>query len=100
MLQNAMKEWNGEAGGGRKFSMKDVEALQAEVREHGMAQTVTLNNPAIAALAAPIFGPDGLLMTLTIVGVIGSFDPVYKGPAARAFNATADKLSAMPGGAP
>jgi len=100
ILQKDMKEWNGRAEARRKFSMKDVEALQAEVREHGMAQTVALNNPAIAALAAPVFGPDGLLMTLTIVGVIGSFDPGYKGSAARALKGTADKLSAMLGGAP
>jgi DNA-binding IclR family transcriptional regulator len=98
ILQKDLKDWNSRAAPGRKFSMKDVEALKEEVRERGMAQTVALNNPAIAALAAPIFGPEGLVMVLTTVGVIGSFDPSHTGPAARALKATADKLSAMLGG--
>lgn len=100
ILQKDLKDWNGRVAPSRKFSMKDVEALKEEVRERGMAQTVALNNPAIAALAAPIFGPDGLLMALTAVGVISSFDPSYTGPAARTLKATADKLSARLGGAP
>jgi DNA-binding IclR family transcriptional regulator len=99
ILQKDLKTWNAAQPPARRYAMRDVEAIRAEVLEMGLGQTVALNNPAIAALAAPIFGPDGLLMAITTVGVIGSFDSNYTSPTARILKATAEKLTAMLGGA-
>jgi DNA-binding IclR family transcriptional regulator len=98
ILQRDLKSWNAVAQHDRRLTMKDVTSIRSEVIERGLAQTVGFNNPAIASLAAPIFGPDRLEMALTIVGLIGSFDASYHGQTARALKATTNQLSSMLGG--
>jgi DNA-binding IclR family transcriptional regulator len=98
ILQRDLKSWNAVAQHDRRLTMKEVTAIRSEVIERGLAQTVGFNNPAIASLAAPIFGPDRLEMALTIVGLIGSFDASYHGQTARALKATTNQLSSMLGG--
>lgn len=78
----------------RAVTMQDVEALRAEVLHSGVGRMVGEENPGLAALAAPVFDRSGhLVMALTVVSFIDSFDTSPEGEPARILKATANQLS-------
>ena len=98
-LQRDLDEWNGKAAKSQKLGPSDITKLQAEVRQHAMARASGTRNPAVAALAAPVFAQDGrLAMSLSLTGLIGSFDTDYAGKPAVQLKAMAQRLSRMLGG--
>lgn len=99
LLQRDIAAWNASAGKSTRLATSDIERLQQEVRQHGLSRASGIRNPAVAALAAPVFAQNGhLAMCLALTGLIGSFDTSYDGPAARQLKATAERLSRMMGG--
>lgn len=74
--------------------MSDVQALRAEVLRHGLGRMIGEENPGLVALAAPVFDHDGrIIMTITLVSIIGTMDAGYDGGPARELKATANQLS-------
>jgi DNA-binding IclR family transcriptional regulator len=76
-----------------RTSARSVEAMQAEVRRHGLGRGLGEETPNIAALAAPVFGANGrLALCLGVVSAIG-FDTSYSGKPATALKRAAIDLS-------
>jgi DNA-binding IclR family transcriptional regulator len=98
LLERDLKAWNAGAPAKKKLDKKAIEAIRKDVRKHGMACNSGLRTPHTAAIAAPIFDADGRLsMTISLVGVIGTFDLDFDGAPARALKAATDRLSRMVG---
>lgn len=74
--------------------LSDVQALRAEVLRHGLGRMIGEENPGLVAIAAPVFDHDGrIVMTITLVSIIGTMDADYDGAPARELKATANQLS-------
>ncbi len=98
LLERDIKAWNATAPAKKRLDKKAIEAIRKDVLKHRMACATGLRTPQTAALAAPIFDQDGRLsMTITLVGVIGSFDTAFDGAPAQALRAATDRLSHMLG---
>ena len=80
---------------------KDLRALLSEVRAHGTARVVDTLLPGIVAFCTPVFDSSGhLVMGITTLGSIATFDPAYGGAIDTALRATARQLSADLGHSP
>lgn len=74
--------------------ISDVHALRAEVLRHGLGRMIGEENPGLAALAAPVFDHDGrIVLTITLVSIIGTMDADYDGEPAKELKAMANQLS-------
>ncbi|QKV51668.1 IclR family transcriptional regulator [Comamonas antarctica] len=83
------------------LNQKDLRALLAEVRAHGTARVVDTLLPGIVAFCTPVFDSSGhLVMGITTLGSIATFDPAYGGAIDTALRATARQLSADLGHSP
>ena len=75
--------------------------LHSRQYDHAVAwlsRAIGLRNPSIAALAAPVFGPNGRLsMCVALMGIIGSFDTEFEGRPAVELKKTAERLSRLLG---
>ena len=72
-----------------------VDALYAEIRNHGCARVVDTLLPCICAFCAPVFDADGrVVLGITTLGSIATFDPAWDGPIDTPLRAAAAKLSA------
>lgn len=72
-----------------------VDALYAEIRDHGCARVVDTLLPGICAFCAPVFDADGrVVLGITTLGSIATFDPAWDGPIDTPLRAAAAKLSA------
>lgn len=93
------KEWNAAAPKPKRITAAEMEKLRGDVRAHGLSCAIGLRNPSIAALAAPVFGPNGRLsMCVALMGIIGSFDTGFEGRPATELKKTAERLSRLLGG--
>ena len=100
-LQRDIDGWNATAAKTQRLSSADITKLRTEVRQHGLSRASGIRNPAVAALAAPVFAQDGrLAMCLSLTGLIGAFDTSYDAPPAVQLKAMAQRLSRMLGGLP
>lgn len=100
VLDRDVRAWNDSVPARRKLTEKALDAARKEVRKTGLGRALGLRTPHTAALAAPIFDRAGRLsMTISILGVIGSFDTDYDAAPARELKAAAARLSRMLGGA-
>lgn len=96
LLERDVKAWNASAK--KKLDKKAIEAIRKDVRKQGMACTIGLRTVQTQAIAAPIFDADGrLTMSISLVGVVGSFDTSVDGTPARALKAATQRLSKMVG---
>lgn len=99
LLQRDVETWNAAAAKNQRLTASDIAKLQDEVRQHGLSRASGIRNPAVAALAAPVFGQDGrMVMALALTGLIGSFDTSFEAPPAAQLKAMAQRLSRMLGG--
>ena len=99
LLQRDIAMWNTTAAKGKRLGAADITKLQEEVRQHGLSHASGIRNPAVSALAAPIFAQGGrLAMCLALTGLIGSFDTSYDAAPAVQLKTTAQRLSRMLGG--
>ncbi|WP_159911599.1 IclR family transcriptional regulator [Pantoea sp. 18069] len=72
-----------------------VRAMLAEVRAHGTARVVDTLLPGIVAFCTPVFDSSGhIVMGITTLGSVATFDPAYEGAIDTALRATAQQLSA------
>lgn len=98
LLERDIKAWNASAPAKKKLDKKAIEAIRKDVRKQGIACTIGLRTVQTQAIAAPIFDADGrLTMTISLVGVVGSFDTSADGAPARALKAATQRLSKMVG---
>lgn len=75
-------------------SPAEVQALLAEVRTRGAARVVDTLLPGIVAFCAPVFDFDGhLVIGLTTLGSVATFDPEWDGAVDTALRAAAAQLS-------
>lgn len=78
----------------KAMDMSDALALRAEVLRHGLGRMIGEENPGLVAVAAPVFDHDGrIVMTITLVSIIGTMDVDYEAAPARELKATANQLS-------
>jgi DNA-binding IclR family transcriptional regulator len=100
VLDRDVRAWNATVPARQKLTAKSLDSLRAEVRKYGLARAIGLRTPHTAALAAPVFeGAGRLSMTISILGVAGSFDTDYTSPPARALKAATERLTRTLGGA-
>lgn len=98
-LQRDIEAWNATAAKTQRLGPAEIAKLQDEVRQHGLSRASGIRNPAVAALAAPVFAQDGrLAMCLALTGLIGSFDMSYDAAPAVQLKTMAQRLSRMLGG--
>jgi DNA-binding IclR family transcriptional regulator len=72
-----------------------VRAMLAEVRAHGTARVVDTLLPGIVAFCTPVFDSSGhIVMGITTLGSIATFDPAYDGAIDAQLRAAALQLSA------
>jgi DNA-binding IclR family transcriptional regulator len=90
-LERDIQTWNDAAPIAKHYTKAKVKALRDTVRKRGIA-------PLVAAISAPIFDRGGLVMSLTLTGIQGSFDGDFSGEPARHLMETADKISMLLGG--
>ncbi len=94
LVQRELEEWNAIHKGRDAMTPQRLEKMKAEVRKRGITRVSGPRRPFQASLAAPVFGRDGKLeLTITLIGVRGSFDVSYSGEAARILKRTARDLS-------
>ena len=75
-------------------TLAEVHALLAEVRERGAARVVDTLLPGIVAFCAPVFDADGhLVLGITTLGSIATFDPAWSGAIDQPLRAAAAQLS-------
>lgn len=80
--------------GGKKLTKKDLEAMLADIRQHGMARAVNEPIAGINALSAPIFDHTGAItLALTAIGPIGTLDVAWDGTAAAHIKQCAARIS-------
>jgi DNA-binding IclR family transcriptional regulator len=76
-----------------KYTSKNVETMQADVRKRGLARGIGEETPNIAAIAAPVFAHNGrLALCIALVSAVG-FDTSHTGEPAEALKRVAIELS-------
>ena len=99
-LPRDVADWNAGRGKRPRASAAFIDRLRREVLQHELAFVVGIRNPAIAALAAPVFDRNQrLVMALTLIGLIASFDAGAQEKAAQDLKSSANRLSRMLGAA-
>lgn len=94
LLAREVKEWNALHKGRERMTARRIEEIKSSVRRRGMARTIGLRTPIHANLAAPVFSHDGKLeLTITLIGVKGTFSTAFSGPPAKELAAAAKELS-------
>ncbi|WP_295850491.1 IclR family transcriptional regulator [uncultured Xylophilus sp.] len=70
----------------------------AEVRRHGLSRSEGEVVRGVNAMSAPVFDADSaLVLAITAIGAVGTFDAAWDGPVARALKACAAEVSARLG---
>jgi len=71
-----------------------LDALIADIRQHGMSRAVGSVIPGINAFCAPVFDHDGkMALAITGLGPAGLFPPNWNSPTAKAIGAAAQSIS-------
>jgi len=77
------------------LTLDGVRAMLAEVRTQGTARVVDTLLPGIVAFCTPVFDSSGhIVMGITTLGSVATFDPAYGGAIDAPLRATAQQLSA------
>ena len=97
-LDRDVADWDTRRAKLPKATPSFVKQLRDEVRQAGLAYVVGIRNPAVAALAAPVFDRNRrLVMALTLIGLIASFESGARKQAAADLKNSAERLSRMLG---
>ena len=101
VLVKNLKDWNAKAAKSQRLGQHEVELMREEVLSLGVSFVAGVRNPSVAALSAPVFGPQGrLAFCIALIGVIGTVDTTSSGAPAQELRATAERLSRMLGSLP
>jgi DNA-binding IclR family transcriptional regulator len=94
ILKRDLAAWNASAPNSKRISMAAIAKIKSKARKYGIINAAGMRNPAIAALAAPVFDESGKLrMCLALTGIVGTFDSSLTGKPARQLKAEAEALS-------
>ncbi len=94
LLEREMAEWNTVHKGRDAMTAQRIETMKTDVRRRGITRAIGERKPLHANLAAPVFGRDGKLeLTITLIGVRGSYDVSYTGKTARILKEVSRELS-------
>jgi DNA-binding IclR family transcriptional regulator len=97
-LARDIVDWNAQRPKRVRANAAFVERLRREVRDGAIAFVVGIRNPAIAALAAPVFDRSrNLVMAVTLVGLIASFEGDARKRCLQDLSISAARLSRMLG---
>lgn len=81
-------------GGTKRPSWKQIEQLLGEVRQRGLARAVGNPIPGINAFSAPVFDHTrNIVLAITLLGPVGTFDANWNSPIARDLRETAARVS-------
>ena len=97
-LERDIQTWNGTVPAAKQYTKAKVKTLRDSVRMRGLSRAIGKRNPLVAALSAPIFDRSGLIMSLTMTGIAGSFDSGFNGEPAQRLIEAANKISMLLGG--
>lgn len=76
------------------LSPAEVETQLAEIRQYGLSRSVGNPTPGVNSFAAPVFDYSGnIVLSITLMGSAGIFDPAWEGPQARAVKSCALEVS-------
>ncbi|MFM1813893.1 MAG: hypothetical protein RLZ98_588 [Pseudomonadota bacterium] len=94
ILRREIEAFKKGSPGQPRASMKLAEAMRREVLETGFGRMRGEENPGLAALAAPVFDHRGeIVMALTLISILGTFDDSYDSEVAQKLQNAADQLS-------
>ena len=94
LLEREMAEWNTVHKGRDAMTSQRIATMKTDVRRRGITRAIGERKPLHANLAAPVFGRDGKLeLTITLIGVRGSYDVSYTGKIARILKEVSHGLS-------
>jgi DNA-binding IclR family transcriptional regulator len=94
LLERELHDWNAAHKGRDAMTPSRIDTLKADIRRRGITRAIGERKPLHANIAAPVFGRDGRLeVTITLIGVRGSYDTSYTGEAARILKGVARDLS-------
>ncbi|WP_245896171.1 IclR family transcriptional regulator [Ottowia oryzae] len=81
-------------GGSASFDAPEVQQLLADIRATGMGRGVSMPQPGVNTLCAPVFDAGGqLALVMTMIGPQGIFDADVHGPAAALLREHAGNVS-------
>ena len=93
-LRREMEAQKKSATGRPRPTFKLVEAMRREVLQTGFGRMQGEENPGLSALAAPVFDHrNELVMSLTVISILGTFDDSPSGFPAQHLRAAANQLS-------
>jgi DNA-binding IclR family transcriptional regulator len=76
------------------LSPQEVETQLTEIRRHGLSRSVGHPTPGVNSFAAPVFDYSGnIVLSITLMGSAGIFDPDWSGPQAQAVKSCAQEVS-------
>jgi DNA-binding IclR family transcriptional regulator len=79
-------------------SQEKIETILGEVRKHGLARAVGNPIPGVNAFSAPVFDHTRhIVLAITVLGPIGTFNANWNSPIAEALRQTASNVSARLG---
>jgi DNA-binding IclR family transcriptional regulator len=94
ILKRDVAAWNAAAPSNKRISMAAIAEIKKKARKHGVISAVGMRNPAVAALAAPVFDDTGRIrLCIALTGIIGVFDARLTGEPARQLKARSQELS-------
>jgi DNA-binding IclR family transcriptional regulator len=97
-LEKELAELRASPTGDQIMTMEDVEKIQIEVQKHGVANAIGTHNFNIAGLSAPVFDREGkICMSISVLGVTGSFGSDLTGVTANHVKAVTQELSSRMG---
>ena len=81
-------------GASASFDAPEVQALLREIRATGMGRGVSMPQPGVNTLCAPVFDAAGhIALVMTMIGPQGVFEPDIDSPAGQLLREHADKVS-------
>lgn len=84
MLEDEHRRVVGGASGPAGLDAPEVQALLADIRARGMGRGLSVPQPGVNTLCAPVFGADGqIALVMALIGPQGVFDAEIDGPAGR-----------------
>lgn len=94
VLRREMEARAGGTTGQIKAGLKLVDECQRDVVRYGLGRMCGEENPGLAALSAPVFDHrNEMVMSLTVISILGTFDDSYTGIAAQKLKAAANQFS-------
>ena len=96
MVRTMLEDEHRRVVGGRSaaFDSPEYQQLLAEIRATGMGRGLSMPQPGVNTLCAPVFAADGkIALVITMIGPHGVFDAEIDGPAGRLLREHADNAS-------